>query len=154
MTPKLARGFTLIEIMIVLVIMVIGVSAITGGIASGQDTATLKATARELLSAFRYAHGQALMEHQDVTVDFNLEENTYTLSNRDKVYAISKDISLSLLTATDEVFGQGQASMRFYADGSASGGRVTLENAKGKLHINNNWLTGASELRDALDDEQ
>lgn len=155
MTRAKQQGFTLIELLVVLVIIIIGFSAISISISSGNDTAELKAAARDIISAFRYARGQALMAHQQITVDFDLEENTYTLSNRERVYNIPDDISLTIVTAQSELTGQNQGSIRFYGDGSSTGGRVTLTRNNIKQQIDINWLTGGVELNDNFDaDEQ
>jgi len=149
--PK-EQGFTLIELIIMLVIVILGFSAIGISISSGNDAAEIKAAARDIVSALRYARGQALMDHEETTVAFDLEENSYTVSNRDKIYTIPDDISLTVVTAQSELTGQGQGNIRFYADGSSTGGRVTLERDKAKLQIDINWLTGACELNDTFDD--
>ncbi|TAL52774.1 MAG: type II secretion system protein GspH [Methylovulum sp.] len=149
--PK-QQGFTLIELIVVLVIVILGFSAIGISLSSGNDTAEIKAVARDIVSALRYARGQALMDHQEITLSFDLEENSYTLSNRDKIYTIPDEISLTVVTAQSELTGQGQGNIRFYPDGSSTGGRVTLERDKAKLQIDINWLTGACELNDTFDD--
>ncbi|MDP2901653.1 MAG: GspH/FimT family protein [Methylovulum sp.] len=146
------QGFTLIELIVVLVIVLLGFSAIAISLSSGNDSAEIKASARDIVSALRYARGQALMAHEETTVDFDLENNSYTVSNRDKVYTIPDAISLTVVTAQSELTGQGQGNIRFYADGSSTGGRVTLERDKAKLQIDINWLTGACELNDTFDD--
>jgi general secretion pathway protein H len=148
-----AQGFTLIELMVVMVIILLGFSAIGISLSSGNDSAAMKAAARDIISALRYARGQALMSHEQVTLAFDLEDNTYTLSTRDKVYSVPEDISLTVVTAESELTGRNQGSIRFFADGSSTGGRVTLEHEKAKLQIDINWLTGACDLRDAFDDD-
>lgn len=90
------------------------------------------------------------MDHEETTVAFDLEENSYTVSGRDKIYTIPNDIALTVVTAQSELTGQGQGSIRFFADGSSTGGRVTLERGQSKWQIDINWLTGQIELNDAL----
>lgn len=142
------QGFTLIELMVVLFIIVLG-SAIVGiNIATGNDSTELKAAARDMVSALRYAKGQAAIERQQITVDFDLGNNTYRVSGRDRVYAIAESIGMTIVTADSEIFGQGLAGFRFYPDGSATGGRITLERSNKKWQIDINWLTGLVELNE------
>jgi len=148
-----SQGFTLIELIVVLVIVILGFAAIGINMSSGHDTAEIKAAARDISSALRFARGEALMSHEETTVNFDLEENSYTVSHRDRVYDIPKSISLSVVTAQSELTGQGQGNIRFFPDGSSTGGRVTLENEKAKWQIGINWLTGAAELSDTFDDD-
>lgn len=143
------QGFTLIELMMVLVIIVLGSAVVGVNFSSGNDRAQLKAAARDVVSALRYAQGQAAIEHQQITVDFDLEENNYAVSGRDKIYVIPDEIELTIVTAESELSGQGQASIRFFPDGSSTGGRVVLEHGKGKWQIDINWLTGFVDLREA-----
>lgn len=106
----------------------------------------LQGAARDLVSALRYAHGHALMSHMETTVDIDLNENSYTLSNRDKVYTIPESIEVTLVTAQSQLTGDQQGSIRFFADGSSTGGRITLERGEAKWQIDINWLTGQIEL--------
>ncbi len=148
------RGFTLIELMVVLVIIVLGTSIVAINFASGNDRAELKAAARDVVSALRYARGEALMDHEETTVDFDLESNSYTVSGREKTYGIPESIGLTIVTAESELTGQDQGSIRFYADGSSTGGRVNLTAGAAKWQIDINWLTGHISLNDASDDAE
>jgi general secretion pathway protein H len=145
---KQAQGFTLIELTVVLLIMVLGFSVIGINISSGNQSSQLKATARDLASALRYARGQALISHGEVSVAINLAENTYQVSNREKVYHFSDEIDVTLVIAQDEFKDEDTGQLRFYADGSSSGGRITLEwgNLVNKVDVN--WLSGKVEMRD------
>jgi len=139
---KHARGFTLIELTVVLLIVVLGFAVIGTNIASGNQSAQLKAITRDLASALRYARGQALISHQEVAVEINLAENIYQLSNRDKVYHFSDEIDVTLVIAQDEFKDDDTGQLRFYADGSSSGGRITLEWGELVNKIDVNWLSG------------
>jgi len=137
-----AQGFTLIELTVVLLIVVLGFSVIGINISSGNQSSQLKATTRELASALRYARGQALISHDEITVAINLAENTYQLSNREKIYHFSDEIELTLVIAQDEFKDEEIGQLRFYADGSSSGGRITLDWDELSYKIEVNWLTG------------
>ncbi len=141
-------GFTLIELMVVLVILVLGSAAIGINMAAGSGNTELKAAARDIASALRYAKGQAAIERRQITVDFNLEENSYRVSGRERVYDVPENIQISVVTAEEEIIGQGLARIRFYPDGSSTGGRVTLERDQYKWQIDINWLTGLVALNE------
>jgi len=136
------QGFTLIELMMVLFILVLGSAIIGINVSSGNNSTELKAAAKDIVSALRYAKGQAAIERQQITVDFDLGSNTYRVSGRDKVYAFPESIEITIVTADNEIFGQGLAGFRFYPDGSSTGGRITLERGGNKWQIDINWLTG------------
>ena len=142
------RGFTLLELIVVLFIVVLGFSVVGINLSSGNDSTELKVAARDIVSALRYARGQALIYHQETTVTLDLAENTYTVSGQDKVYPIPKAIDVTVVTAQSELT-EGSASIRFFADGSSTGGRINLELGKAAWQIDINWLTGQIELDEA-----
>jgi general secretion pathway protein H len=51
-----------------------------------------------------------------------------------------------VVTAQTELTGEGAANIRFFPDGSSTGGRVTLERGQTVWKIDINWLTGQIEL--------
>ena len=140
------RGFTLLELTVVLFVVVLGFSVIGLNLSSGNESTEIKAAARDIVSALRYARGQALMTHRDATLDLDLTDNSYTVSGRNKTYPIPEGINVTVVTAQTEVAGKGMASIRFFADGSSTGGRITLERGNTKWKIDINWLTGQVEL--------
>jgi len=140
------RGFTLLELVVVLFVVALGFSVIGLNLSSGSDSTQIKAAARDVVSALRYARGQALMTHQETTVALNLSDNSYTVTGRDKLYHIPETIDLTVVTAQTELTGGGAASIRFFGDGSSTGGRITLERGNAAWKIDINWLTGQIEL--------
>lgn len=147
-TLHLNKGFTLLELIVVLFIVVLGFSAIGINLSSGNDSTELKVAARDIVSALRFARGQALISHQETTLTLDLAENSYTVSGRDKIYPIPKTIDVTVVTAQSELSGKGLGNIRFFADGSSTGGRITLELGKAAWQIDINWLTGQIELDD------
>lgn len=147
-TLHLNKGFTLLELVVVLFIVVLGFSVLGINLTSRNDSTELKVAARDIVSALRYARGQALISHQETTVTLDLTENSYTVSGRDKVYPIPKAIDVTVVTAQSELSGEGLGNIRFFADGSSTGGRITLELGKAAWKIDINWLTGQIELED------
>jgi len=136
-----SKGFTLIELTVVLLISVLAVSAIAINISSGNESAQLKADSRALVSALRYARGQALITGKQVTVAIDLSDNSYKISNRKKTYFIAKEIEMTLLIAESEFDGDEVGEIRFFADGSSTGGRITMEWGEQLQQIDINWLT-------------
>ena len=145
---KSSQGFTLLELIIVLVISVLGFAAVAVNINSGNSSTRLEAVARDLASALRYAHGQALLTHKPVTVSVDLSANHYTISDRERIYDFDEQIEVSL-TVAEEAFSEGESGgIQFFPDGSSTGGRITLEWGKQLRRIDVNWITGAVSLDD------
>lgn len=146
-------GFTLLELLIVLVIIVLGFSVVALNLSSGSGTLAQKAAVRDVVSALRYARGQALMAHREMTVTFDLTNNTYKVSGREEEYKIPDAIEVTVVTAQSELTGEGQGNIRFFADGSSTGGRVVLDRGEVSKQIDINWLTGQLEVEDVTPNE-
>jgi general secretion pathway protein H len=78
------QGFTLIEIIIVLIIAVLGFSVIANNINSGNYGTKLQLITYEIASALRYAQSQALITQKSTSVDIDLSENSYAVSSQNK----------------------------------------------------------------------
>lgn len=141
-----AAGFTLIELAVVLFVMVLSFAVIGINLSSGHGSTKIRAAAHDLMSALRYARGQALVQNKEFTVTIDFAENTYQISGREKIYVLPDDLEITLVTAQTESSGDGQASVRFYSDGSSTGGKLTLELGEFIWQIHINWLTGQVEL--------
>lgn len=140
---KAVQGFTLLELIIVLLISVLGFAVIGSNISSGNQSTRLKSAARDIASALRYAHGQALMARKPVSVAISLADNSYRISNRPKIYHLDTEIDISLTVAEEEFTEDQEGSIRFFGDGSSTGGRVILELGNLVQTIDVNWITGA-----------
>ncbi|MBL1265616.1 GspH/FimT family protein [Candidatus Methylomicrobium oryzae] len=149
-----SKGFTLLELLIVLVIIVLGFSVVALNMSSGAGTFEHKSAVRDVVSALRYARGQALMAHREMTVAFDLTANTYKLSGREEIYKIPDSIAVTVVTAQSELTGEGQGNIRFFADGSSTGGRVVLDRGEVSKQIDINWLTGQLEIEDVTRDDR
>ncbi len=145
---KSARGFTLLELIIVLLISVLGFAVVGSNISSGNQSTRIQAAARDIASALRYAHGQALMSREPVSVTVNLDDNSYAIGNHGKVYRLDSEIGISVTVAEEEFTEGQQAGIRFFGDGSSTGGRITLELGKQLRRIDVNWITGAVAIHD------
>ena len=145
---KKAQGFSLIELTLVLFIMIAGLAIVAPNLSSGHGTTQIKGAARDLVSALRYARGQALISHEQTLITLDLENNSYQVSNRNKQFKIPEEIAVTLVTAQSEMTGEGIGNIRFFPDGSSTGGRVTLESGEIKWLVDINWLTGHVEILD------
>ncbi|RLA24028.1 MAG: type II secretion system protein GspH [Gammaproteobacteria bacterium] len=142
------QGFTLIELLLVIVIIALAAAVVAPNIGSGNQTATINGAAREIASALRFSRGHALTRRKESVFLLNLENNSYQLTDRKKVYKIAKEIAVTLDAAQSQVLDENQGGIRFFPDGSATGGRITLELGENKRQLDVNWLTGQVEIED------
>jgi len=135
------KGFTLLELMIVLFIVVLAVGAISINITNGNPASQIKAAARDMASALRYARGQALISRKRVWVSINLIDNSYRISDREKKFTLPESMRLTLTLAENTVKNE-EGRVVFYPDSSSSGGRIELEQGGFYQRIDINWLNG------------
>ncbi len=146
-----SRGFTLLEMILVLVVAamlaVVAVPNIQPAIASMQ----LRSATQDVASALRYTRGEALSRGRVAEFVLNVNQHFYKVPGRHKPYGLPPVVKVSLFTA-DFLMSEGQGSIIFYPDGSASGGRVTLDGAGKSWLVDVNWLTGAVVIREVTND--
>lgn len=140
------QGFTLLELLVVLMVMVLGLSVVGVNLSQRSDGTRLQASATELMSALRYARGQALGSQKEVTLNLDLATNSYTISSRGKRRFLGKNIAITLTTAQRDIDHSQKGKIRFFPDGSSTGGRIILQQDRLKWQLDINWLTGHVEI--------
>lgn len=141
-----ARGFTLLEMLLVLTIAVIAMALVVPNFSRGLDSVRLQSASREIASSLRYLRGHAVSKNKEAEFNVDVKTNVYRITGRNKDYSIPQAIRLRLITADTEVSGEDEGTIRFYPDGSSTGGRVTLEAGNRKRLVDVNWLTGHVEI--------
>lgn len=141
-SPATATGFTLFEMLLTLALAA-GLTLIAmPNFGPAIDSARLKSTSRDVVSALRHARSLALRQRREIRFTLDIHQHIYTLSDKPKIYRLPETIELKLFTADSEVIDQGRGSVLFFPDGSSTGGRVTLVAGPRKRLIDINWLTG------------
>lgn len=135
-------GFTLIELIVVLLVSVLSITALGGRIFSGNPNQILRSTSYDMVSALRLAQTEAISRQKPVSVTFDIDSKAYALSESDKVYSFNDAIAISLVVAEDEFTTGKQGKIVFFADGSSTGGRIKLELQNLSRQIDINWITG------------
>lgn len=147
-------GFTLIELMVVLVVAALLAGVAVPNMMPAIAAMRMRAAAGDIASALRYVRGQALSHGREATFFLDVEKNFYRVSGRHKSYGLPSSVKLELFTAEQELGGEAGGNIRFYPDGSATGGRVTLVAGNKKNVVDVNWLTGAIVLRDEAESSE
>jgi general secretion pathway protein H len=135
-------GFTLIELLLVLFIvgLAYGISAPLLG--EGSMGLELKTGARQLAAGLRQARAMAVSQRIETTLSLDIEAKAFRVGSQSKVHTLSDKLELSLFTAQSELQNEKVGNIRFFPDGSSTGGRITLSGGKNKILIDVSWLTG------------
>jgi general secretion pathway protein H len=140
------RGYTLLELLIVLAIVGIATAA-TGqlvvqrlpGIQVNADSAAVAALIRE-------ARSIAIRDNREQSVVIDLNTRLLRIGSGGRQHQLEGNIGISLLTASSELNGD-QGAIRFFPDGTSTGGRVRLFADARANEIIVHWLTGNVEIR-------
>ena len=137
-----ARGFTLIEIIVVLAIGAGVLALVSGVVFRGTSTSDLKAAARTLASGLRHAQSTAMATRRDALLTLDLDAREYYLPSDTRAHKLPDGLELKLFTAQSEAVSEKKGAIRFYPDGSSTGGRITVQTGERKFLVDVDWLTG------------
>jgi general secretion pathway protein H len=135
-------GFTLLELIVVLAIGALIYSLVLTVPFGKASAADLKAAARSLASGLRAAQSTAMATRRDALLTVDMESREYITTGERQVHNIPMSIDLKLYTAQTEVTSERRGSIRFYPDGSSTGGRITVASGERKYLVDVDWLTG------------
>ncbi len=142
-----ARGFSLVEILVVVAIMGIAVAAIASAMGYSLTGQQMRGASRDLVAALRYTRGQAIVKREAQVLMLNVDDKSYRAANRSPVQ-LPPQFDLAIETARQEMISQGEGGIRFFPDGSSTGGNIELSRGDTVWRIDINWLTGEVSLRE------
>ena len=140
---KAQYGFTLIELLAVLGILSLLLALVPPMLNNVIDGAQLKNTKREIISGLRFSRSKAVASRQPVTFAVNLTESTMTVDGNNRDISLPEDVRLTIRTAPSEQLSEHESVVRFYPDGSSTGGQLRFQRGNRLSYIIDvNWLTG------------
>jgi prepilin-type N-terminal cleavage/methylation domain-containing protein len=140
------KGFTLLEIIIVITLIVLVLGFTTLFFGNALPGARLNSAARELSAMMRYAKILAQNNGEPQTVLINLDTGRYGIEGV-QTRRIPEGINIRV---TDPVTGEvsrGDYAVLFHESGIAEGGTITLWNTKRTLNIELDPILGSVILK-------
>lgn len=141
------RGFSLMELLAVLVLVAVATTAIAVSLVNGLRGTKVMAASRDMAAAMRYTRGQAIIQRQELALEVDVAEKSYTAPGRSTV-KLPEDMTLTLRTAGSELTDENAGRIRFFPDGSSTGGFVRLATERREWLVNVAWLTGEISLEE------
>lgn len=143
LSPQRQRqhGFSLLEIMLVLTLIGLMFGLVAVSIGRGVSNAEIRNANREVAAALRYTRSLAMRSHAQQVFSVNVEDKSWQAADR-KPVQIPREMDITIDTARSEVTGETTAGIRFFADGSSTGGRVKLSADGREWVVGVEWLTG------------
>lgn len=142
-----ARGFSLIELLVVFALIGLSLSVIGPRVGRSLDASRLQASVRALSATARQARSLARTEQREVTLTIDVLARTYWLDDRRKHPIRPISTKISVTGAGSERLSENQLGIRFFADGSATGGQIELSLANQLFSIEVDWLTGRARIQ-------
>jgi general secretion pathway protein H len=144
-TTRSAGGFTLVELLVVLVIIALMLGLVGTSISRSISGAEMRTAASKVAASMRYTRTQAILKKSEQVFLVDTENHTYQAGERD-AEELPEGMNVELNTARSELTSETAGGIRFYPDGGSTGGYVRLE-ANGRIYrVNVAWLTGEASV--------
>lgn len=135
-------GFTLVELLAVLVVLALVAGLAATQLGTRHGGAALEAAAHELASRCRAARAAAIRQAASRTVVIDMANRVVTGGVDMPPLRIADTIGITSETSAAEQQGGKVAGIRFFANGASTGGKVRLETGRQAYEVRVNWLTG------------
>jgi general secretion pathway protein H len=136
------RGFTLLELLVVLGIIGLILAFVPGFVLRGQPDFDVEVAARAVADGLRATRSAALLENREQLFALDVEERLFRTASMRAPVQIDRGIVLTFQTARSELLSEGIGQIRFFPDGSSTGGRIGLTLDGRHAEISVDWLTG------------
>ena len=143
-TPTALAGFSLIEVMIVLAIVGLFMGVVASNLSEGP---VLRESAREIVASIRHARSSAIMQQKQMRWVVDIERKAFWVeAAKSQERTVSSAIELKVNTAASEVMSKSQGAIRFFPDGSSTGGSVDVSYKGQTYKVNVEWVSGRVDL--------
>jgi general secretion pathway protein H len=146
-TSRAEAGYSLVELLIVIAILALLVVALPVTYAQWRPGIEAKAAVQALTETLRGARVAAITSRRDSAVLIDLSARTYAALPVTRPTRFADNVTLSVDDSRC-LKDSRVAEIRFYADGGASGCKLTISAGGRSYRITVHWLTG----RVAVDD--
>lgn len=142
--PTTQAGFTLLELLVVLVIAVMALGVVLPRYSALLPGVQLKGETQQLAALLRQLRSQAIAETRNITLRLADEPGGgVSVSNRESPYLLPESIHITLDGAQSSPMNTDESYIRFFPDGTATGGQILLSGETGgDFRIQVDWLTG------------
>jgi general secretion pathway protein H len=135
------RGFTLLEMLVVVVLIAAITGLAVGVLGIGKSGRELRGAAHALATELRFTRVQAMTTGKSQTLELDLDARSWSAAHKHHG-EISKDLQLQFDGVRQEQRSQRSAAIRFFPDGSSTGGRISLRARDSGIRVDVRWLTG------------
>jgi general secretion pathway protein H len=135
-------GFTLLEILLVMTIAALMLALAPPLLSAAMPGVQLKGTTREVAALLRQARSRAVTQGRDVALAIDLQRREARIEGTSQHAELPERLDVTLVSAQSELDDPDHGRIRFYPDGTSTGGRVTLHYGHSGYQVDVDWLTG------------
>ena len=136
-----APGFTLLEVLVVLVIIALATTLAAMALGGGLEGMRLRSSSKEIAAQLRYARTQAIAT--GVPQRFAIDPRGHRWQGAGKRHGkIPPSLGVDFIGAREVQSRAGEGAILFFPDGASTGGRVRLSVKRAAWRIDVAWLTG------------
>jgi general secretion pathway protein H len=151
------RGFSLIEVIIVLILISLSISLVAPSLSRFSMTVELKGAAKKVSAILRYCRSEAVNQGKVYQVLFNSElreVRVQTIEGKEedagtkdkatpKIYPLPKGVDIKEVKVTSPENPSEIPTIEFYPNGGSNGGTILLDSRDRKgYRINIHFITG------------
>jgi len=107
-----------------------------------------KAAAQTMAAAFNEGRIRAIRNNTEIPVIIDLDARTVRVGVKQYPIQLSRRLRLSLVTGRSELIGRNGGQIRFFPDGTSTGGRVTVTAGGSRYNVMVDWLTGLAAIKE------
>ena len=149
-TRRCRQGaFTLLELLVVMALAALLMAAAPPLLTAALPGVELKAGARRVVSGLRLAREEAIRNGIEVAFVVDVEGRSVQIEGDFPRLSLPEKAVVKLVAAQSEMREDGVGAIRFFPDGSSTGGRLFLgREERGGYQIGVTWLTGRIQMID------
>ncbi len=137
------KGFSLLEFIVVLAILSIALTAGSAIIRGSSDVARLNLVTQRFSSLFQEARLHAIERNRIVPISFETSKDRIVGPTPRLSLQLDRDLSIRFIGARLSQQRAGVGRLRFFPDGSSTGGNITLSLNNHVSQLTIDWMTGA-----------
>lgn len=145
------RGFTLLELVIALAIAALLAALALPAISRPPSRIQVSTTAHDIASALRLTRSRAIAQNQALLFIADVAEGVYRPAAVGGSGRAPPGVRLSVFTTQDQAVSRTSATIRFYPDGSSSGGGVSITRDGVRYDVLVDWLDGRVSIQEGHD---
>jgi len=151
MTTVRDQGFTILEILVVVLVLALVLAVTYPSLSRGSAALHMRTCGRDVLNTFRYAREKAVTEQTGMMVTIDRDRQEMTLSDNlgrgVRTYTMPKDVRIHRMALGGTEILNGPLVVQYLPNGSADDAEVLLQSATGaQLRIVSDPMTGGARI--------